>query len=229
MDGLEYTNTREAFLHNYEQGYRVFEVDFNLLSDGQQVASHDEGRWRERAGVDDSMEYNHENFMAFPLLDKYETMDYRSVIELMAEYPDIYVVTDTKEKDEASVKYQFSQLVWYARQVDPSVLDRMVVQVYNEDMLNWVMDIHPFRSALFTLYMAAWTPESVVDFCQRTGVRFITMPYGGFKPEIGKLWNDHGITVAVHTLNDPQQAQQFIKDGATWIYTDFLNPADFAR
>jgi len=30
IDGATYTNSREAFIHNYELGHRIFEIDFNL-------------------------------------------------------------------------------------------------------------------------------------------------------------------------------------------------------
>lgn len=229
IDGNDYTNTRDAFLYNYDQGYRVFEFDFELTKDGEQFSSHDENRWRRRSGADESMAYNHDNYMSTKLLDKYELMDYRDVIDLMAEYPDVYVVTDTKNTDEASVKYQFSQLVWYAMQKDASVLDRLVVQIYHEEMLNWVMDIYPFKSIIFTLYLAPRTPEEVLEFCRRSGVKFITIPQGSYTPDMAELWDELGITIAVHTVNDTAKAQQFIKDGVDMIYTDFLNPADFSR
>ena len=229
IDGVNYTNSRDAFLHNYNLGYRVFEMDFSMSSEGLQLASHDENYWRSHNDVQPDTPYTHENFMKSRFMGKYEMMDFRDVLELMAEYPDMYLITDTKDNDEISVKYQFSQIVWQARQVDPSVLDRIIVQCYHEDMLNWVMDVYPFRSVMLTLYQIRWTPETVLDFCRRSGVRFITMPYASYTPEIGRMWDELGVTVAVHTLNDAELAQQYLRDGVDWIYTDFLNPADFAR
>jgi hypothetical protein len=35
-----YTNCREAVLYNYDKGYRVFEIDFNVTSDGKLAAVH---------------------------------------------------------------------------------------------------------------------------------------------------------------------------------------------
>jgi len=41
IDGNAYTNSREAIERNYAQGTRLFELDFNLTSDGHWVAAHD--------------------------------------------------------------------------------------------------------------------------------------------------------------------------------------------
>ena len=175
------------------------------------------------------MEYSHENYTLSLLLDQYELMGFRDVIDLMAQYPDIYVVTDTKYTDEATVKYQLSQLVWYAQQTDPAVLDRLIVQIYHEEMLNWVMDVHPFRSIIFTLYKHPRTPQEVYEFCRRSGVRFITMPSGTFTAEMPALWDELGVHIAVHTVNNAEKAHRFLQDGVDMIYTDFLIPADFSR
>lgn len=227
IDGHNYTNSLDAFLYNYEQGYRVFEFDFDLAEDGLQFASHDENRWRQYANADEDAEYSHENVSCSLLLEQYEALGFRDVLDLMAQHPDVYVITDTKYTDEATFKYQLSQLVWYAQKTDPSVLDRLIVQIYHEEMLNWAMDVYPFRSVLLTLYKHPRTPEEVYEFCRRSGVRCITVPQGNFIPEMPALWDELGVNIAVHTVNDADAAQQFIHSGVDMIYTDFLSPADF--
>ena len=75
--------------------------------------------------------------------------------------------------------------------------------------------------------MVSRTPEDVLDFCRHSGVRFITLPQGSYTPEMAQLWDELDISIAVHTVNETDKAQQFIKDGVDMIYTDFLSPADF--
>ncbi len=223
IDGSDYTNSPEAFQANYALGHRVFEVDFDVSEEYYLIASHDVWRWRERTGAEG--DYTAENFLASKVDGKYTTMDYRDVIDLMAEHPDIYIVTDTKYYDKTTVTLQFTQLVRYAQQTAPEVLDRLVPQIYKTEMLDWVMDVYPFRSVIYTLYDTTWTPRSVVDFCRQRGVDFVTVPAEELTEDIAGLWHESGLTIGVHTVNDEAQADALRKLGADVVYTDFLAPA----
>lgn len=228
IDGKTYTNSREAFLYNYNKGHRVFEVDFDVTEpEGMLVLSHDVESWRYMAGGDAGLSFTYEHFNDKLLCGKYESMDYRELIDLLVEYPDVYIVTDTKYQDEATVYMQFSQMVRYARERDESVLKRIVPQIYQEQMLDWVMAVYPFDSVIFTLYSTEWTKESVADFCGRTGVGFVTLPTYAASKELIDFWQERGIIVAAHTSNDRTETQRCFSDGLDMMYTDFLLPEDF--
>jgi len=227
IDGYTYTNSLEAFEYNYALGHRLFEIDFDLTQENILVASHEKKNWYEMTGMDSNTPMTYDLFESLPLLNQYHSLNAREIIALMQQYPDIYLVTDTKYTDRTSVQLQFAQLVRIAKEIDPAILDRIIPQIYHEEMLSWIMDIHPFRSVIFTLYMTSWTPESIMSFCAQTGVRFITMSHHVFKQEIADLWNLLGIHIGVHTVNDPQAAHSFIDQGVDAIYTDTLLPADF--
>ncbi len=220
-----YTNALEAFNYNYELGHRVFEVDFDLTIDGVTVCSHDEDYWRYITGNENNdVEYSYENFKNTPLFTDYTPLDYKDVIDLMVEYPDIYIITDTKYADELSVYKQFGQLCEYARAVDESVLDRLVPQIYNEEMLDYVMNVHEFKSVIFTLYQIIWDKDDIAKFCMRSGVKFITVSADIENDEIIKTWKRMGIRVAVHTVNENDEAHDFFNKGVDLVYTDFLLP-----
>lgn len=222
IDGKIYTNSREAFLLNYQLGHRVFEIDFNLGQDGFLIACHDENDWRKMTGTD--LPYTRENFNRMLIYNQYESLDCTEVIDLMEEYPDIYVVTDTKDDTQEEAMLAFSQLVYYAKQKHPEVLERIIPQIYNEEMLSWISSIYPFKSVIFTLYATSWTPQSVLNFCTNSGIRFITMPVGLVSKEILRLWDTMDIQVAVHTVNDEQHIDELFDMGVDMIYTDFAVP-----
>lgn len=224
IDGADYTNSLEAFEYNYGLGHRVFEVDFDVSEEYYLIASHDIWRWRERTGTPSSVPYTTENFLASKVDGVYTTMDYRQVIDLMVEYPDIYIITDTKYYDKTTVTLQFSQLVRYAQETAPEVLDRLVPEIYKTEMLDWVMNVYPFRSVIYALYDTVWTPQSVTEFCQQRGVDFVAVPAKELTADIARTWHEAGITVAVHTVNDVAQANAQRLLGADIIYTDFLPP-----
>lgn len=222
IDGKTYTNSKDAFLLNYANGHRVFEVDFNLSNDGVLIAAHNEHDWRQMTNSD--LPYTSENFNQTLLHDQYESLNCAEVIELMAEYPDIYIVTDTKDQSQEKAMLAFSQLVYCAKQTHPQVLDRIIPQIYNEEMLSWISSIYPFKSVIFTLYATSWSPESVLNFCMNSGVRFITMPAAKVSADTLCLWDTIGIHVAAHTINDMQKIEELRQMGVDIIYTDFVLP-----
>lgn len=228
MDGNTYTNCLEAFEYNYDLGHRVFEVDFGLTDpDGTLVAVHDEKIWRQMARIPSKEPFTYDVFLQYPLLQSYTPLDGRDIIDLMEEYPDIYIVTDTKYTDYDRVSKAFSQLVSYANSIDPAILDRLIPQIYHEEMLLWLMDIHPFKSVIYTLYQTSWTPESVYEFCVESGVRFITMEQTRVKQETTELWSELGIQIAAHTCNSDEQIKALFDSGIDMIYTDFALPEDW--
>ena len=222
ITGMTYTNSREAFLRNYASGHRVFEIDFNLTLDGALIAAHDIDHWKHITGTE--LPFTSKNFDQLLIYGRYESLTWPEIIDLMVEYPDTYIVTDTKGYTQDRVIQTFSQLVSCAKQTHPEVLDRIIPQIYNENMLSWITSIHPFKSVIFTLYAIQWSPQSVLDFCISSGVRFITMPVHTVSEDIIRLWDTIGIQVAVHTVNDAQQIDDLFRMGVDMIYTDFVSP-----
>lgn len=218
-----YTNSKEAFITNYESGRRIFEVDFDYCPDDYSIVlSHSEEDWREMSGVPESMEFTKDNFKSSKLHGKFTTMDFNDLLDCMEEYPDIKIITDTKHKDKSMVIAMFSQMVAAAENRNPEILDRIIPQIYDEEMYWTLMQIHPFKSIIFTLYQTDWTVESVMDICLRTGIRFVTVDSAYIGAKDVALWKTMGLKIAVHTINDADRANKFFDMGVDMIYTDNL-------
>lgn len=226
--GDVYTNSYEAFLLNYQLGQRVFEVDFLMTDDGETVALHDAEQWHNsiQQNPDDALTSG--NFLSALFNQKYHTIDYRTVVDLMITHPDIYLVTDSKYTDKSHVTAEFTQIIDYAKSKDVSVLDRFVVQIYHPEMLEWVMELYPWKSVIYTLYQDPnWTPENVVQFAEQSGIKVITI--SGYElldqPATAKLWNEANLIIAAFTMNNLNQVRTLWQDyGVQIIYTDFLLP-----
>ena len=227
-----YTNALEAFLYNYELGHRVFEVDFDVTEDNVTICSHDEKHWRYITNNEESdARYNYETFKNTPLFTDYTPMDYMDVVNLLNDYPDIIIVTDTKYFDELHVYQQFTQIVDYAKKVNPEVLDRIVPQIYTKQMLTYVQNVYDFKSLIFTLYRINWEADDIATFCIKNGIGFITVSSSRIEDDMDAidLWKSMNIRVAVHTINDMSEAEMFLDRGVDMIYTDFLEPASFIK
>ena len=223
-----YTNSLEAFEYNYDLGHRVFEVDFDLSNDLVTICSHDEDYWRYMSRhEDDGTEYSYENFKNSPLFDDYTPLDYKDIVRLLHEYPDICIITDTKHSDKIKVYQQFSQIVDEAKKTDPEVLNRIIPQIYTKEMLDYVMDVYPFRSMIFTLYQITWDAEDIASFCVASGIRYLTVSQDLLDEQSARLFESMCINIAVHTVDDENEAKAFLDEGVDMIYTNSLLPEQF--
>ena len=82
IDGINYTNCREALDFSYSKGCKLFELDLVLTTDGKIVAQHD------APGITEA------EFMARPIEGKYTPMNMESIILWFRNHPDAILVTD---------------------------------------------------------------------------------------------------------------------------------------
>lgn len=232
-----YTNAYEAMIANYEKGTRVFEIDLMLTSDRVAVARHEWtanmskllGQEEELPEDKQAGALTHDEFMNTPILGMYQPMDADGIINVLSQYPDMYIVTDTKEQKDEDIQQVLSSLVNAAKKKDPSVLDRIVVQIYNEPMLETVKEIYAFPSIIYTLYATKDTEAQVVDFVEKNDIDAVTMPeYKVNQHFVAKLKKAGAVTY-VHTINDTDQVANYEKWGVYGVYSDVLTEEELEQ
>ena len=230
IDGYSYTGSKEAFEENYEKGYRTFEVDLALTSDDKMVLRHD---WDQpiQEGISSENIPTQEEFLSVPIYEMYTPLSFYDLCLIMQEYPDIWIVTDTKYRDEEVVKKQFSIIVSTAKECNAEeVLDRLVIQIYNESMYEALKEVYPFKSFIFTLYKR-WdgTTEEFIKICRwciEHNVDVITMWEQPWNEEIREIAERYKRDVYLHTVNDVPTAVEYLKNGVRGIYTDGIRPEE---
>lgn len=232
-----YTNAYEAMIANYEKGTRVFEIDFMLTSDRKVVARHEwTANMSKLLGQDEELPeekqagpLTHEEFMNTPILGMYQPMDADGIMDVLAEYPDMYIVTDTKEQQDEDIRQVLTALVDAAQERDPALLDRVVVQIYNEAMLESVKRIHDFSSIIYTLYATQDTEAQVVDFVQDHDIAAVTMPEYKVNRDFVARLKRAGAVTYVHTINETEQVANYEKWGVYGVYSDVLTEEEIER
>jgi hypothetical protein len=144
IDGGFYTDSRDAFLLNYERGFRTFEVDLVLLQDGSAFCAHDGSEWM--YGLDKPFTETTAAELAGRLcLGKYTPLTGSDLLDLIDEYTDACFLLDTKRTAQDSSHDILEALVSEARERCPSVLDRMIPHTFGPEDLWEVAKIHRFR------------------------------------------------------------------------------------
>ncbi|MEJ9209141.1 hypothetical protein P4H25_17695, partial [Paenibacillus larvae] len=97
---------------------------------------------------------------------------------ILKNYPDVYFVTDTKEdQDKVIIQKQFELIVQAAKRAgDINLLDRIIPELYNEEMLNQVQAIYPFPSYLFSLYLSSYNEDEIVELAKKYDMSTLAMP-----------------------------------------------------
>ena len=230
IDGHSYTGSKEAFEENYEKGYRTFEVDLAITSDDKVVLRHD-WDYPPQEGISSENIPTQEEFLSVPINNMYTPLSFYDLCLIMQKYPDIWIVTDSKYSDEEGVKKQFDIMVSTAKECGAEeVLDRLIIQIYNESMYEVLKEVYPFKSFIFTLYQR-WdgTPEEFIEICRwcvRHNVDVITMWDYLWNEEIKAFAERYKRDVYLHTINDAPTAVEFLKSGVRGIYTDGIRPQE---
>jgi len=238
IDECTYTNSIEAFLYNYEKGHRVFEVDFSITADNVLVAAHDwkmfyrlTGRSLEEGETAQPLTL--EQFKESKVYGKYTPLSWKDIVILMQQYPDIYIVTDTKDTVDPMITTAFTQIVNEAKELeesDSNILDRVIPQIYNPEMYYIICDIYPWKSVIYTLYnqpRGKYTFEQICHFIKVNNIKVVTTNDLRINRDFVDKVQDMGGYVYMHTYNDTSTVtKQIEKYGIDGVYTDYLTPED---
>lgn len=228
IDKRVYTNSLEAFEYNYKLGYRVFEIDLALTKDNQVVLLHS---WDKKGlkdlGLPESWRENKPNlneFLDTKINGVYTPLSFREVCELGKKYKDVKFVIDVKGRPR-ECKNVYEKCVKIAKGVDSTVLNRMIPQIYDEQMLNDVMSTYEFKSMIYTLYkQESLKAQEVIDFSYENGIKVIVIDKLKLDSNFIKELKQRGIYVYVNTYNDTKKVKELEVLGAKGIYSDFINP-----
>jgi glycerophosphoryl diester phosphodiesterase len=227
IEGHYVTNSLDALLVNYKRGFRVFEIDLNMTSDGHLVARHDwtpgHYQYLGQAYQPVAGPIPFETFMSLKIHGKYQPASWEDILQVMKEHPDLYVITDTKERDKNQVHQTFSYLVKAAKKVDPKILDRVIPQIYDPAMLSYIQSHYDFKHIIYTLYhhINIQSPEQLADWSARNHITAVAAFPFRLKDDMRTALQKRGILVYAHTINDPAEAAAYRTQGIG-VYTDYL-------
>ena len=121
---------------------------------------------------------------------------------------------------------QFRDLVGIAKNIGhPEVLDRIIPQLYNKGMIDWIREIHPFENWIFTLYLYN-NPDydDIANYCTTKGIQTVTLHIDrATAANVGKL-KAKGLKVYAHTTNRYLTMKNLLAVGVDGIYTDRIKP-----
>ena len=219
---LTYTNSLEAIQSNYEKGFRVFEIDFNLTTDGYLVAAHN---WNNQYGEQKSLA----DFTKNGIREDLTSMTLDDVMEQLHVNQDMILVLDIKSyqwsEEEILDRYQtiHDTALIHGGQ---STLDRIVPQIYQRSEYDLIKQVYSWKNIIYTLYRDKDIPEEdVLAFARdKEDLPIITLPKSRVNAAFSQTLHAIGKKVCVYTINDLDHLPEWLNQGVDWFCTDTMTP-----
>lgn len=235
VDGKTYLNSPEGFVKYYEKGVRLFEVDLVKTSDGVWVCRHS---WNQSMGQWETKGKNilsEADFLSRPLYGTYETMTLKDLFLLLKQYPDAFVLLDSKQYSIRNYQKTIEDYVEYmeiAKEADArEALDQLIPEIYNEAMFPGTALLYQFPSYIYSLWQeySLEELEHIADFCKEKGIPAVTVYREYWTEEIQQIFSRREIFVYVYTVNEVAEAENYLQAGAAGICTDSILREDLRK
>ncbi len=218
IDDETYTNSIEAFEESYNNGHRLFEVDISITSDNKLVARHG---WEDDLGQGITKAVNYKEFMNTLYHDKYNPVDFETVLNLLDEYPDIYMVLDGKVESPKDVEVLYEAIGEEIEGINKNIQHRLIPQMFYEEDLE-VIRSYGFHDLVYVVGREEYTAESIAEFGEENDVRVVSLSRKRITPELVERLKESGILVYMYTLNDEDEMREYLDIGVQGFFTDFV-------
>lgn len=228
LDGKTYLNSKESFIKFYEQGCRLFEVDLVKTSDGVWVCRHS---WNSSLGQwegEGKQVMSAETFLSTPLYGKYTPMSFKELLLLLKEYPDAFILLDSKQysvRNYQRTLEDYSEYLEIAKAVDAEhVLGQLIPEIYNEAMFPGAALMRQFPTYIYSLWQKYSVKElkAIAKFCKEKGIPAATINEKYWSEKVQKIFDDQGILLYIYTVNDREKAMEYMEKGAAGVCSDYL-------
>lgn len=201
IEGIDYTNSLEAFQQSLAEDYRC--VEFDLVWD-------ECGVWILR----------HEDQIIAP----YHVLTLTEFLSILSQHPTVSAILDSKTRTQVGLDRVLKAIQQETAALDRSVLDQLVIQTYSFDQYRRVSQQDIFHSVILTLYGTSYTEDQVVAYAKEAKVKVITMPWIKANPTYIHRLQEAGVIVYVHTVNSASVFARMLAMGVQGIYTDVVLP-----
>lgn len=203
-------NSVPTFRRGLEMGFRLFEVDLALTTDGRLICYHGSDATRELSRL------TYPAYLDTMRVRGVEPCRFEELITLAREHPEVRFVLD--------VKNHFDQVYATVRAeaVRAGVGRSFIPQLYEFSQLDAFRREPVLAGEIFTSYKSVLTNEEIFAAARRLGVRAVTLTLERFYALGDRVPTD--LAVMTHAVDDPGIAVEIRRLGARGIYTSYLAP-----
>jgi hypothetical protein len=211
------TNSLEAFLFSYEQGFRIFETDIVITRDDQAFLLHD--NTEPLVGLAPGETYRSVSSSAIlgkKFRDTFTILTWHDALVLLQTYQDVSFVLDIKDEFAKTLEILSADPLFY----EGNIRQRIIPQVYNPDDMMVVRE-YGFEDIILTLYRSEMTDDEVLFFVgENPDITVVTMWWNQrYSDRLAVALRERGVGTYVHTPNKRTDVRSFLIKGVG-VYTD---------
>jgi len=227
IDGNAYTNSREAIERNYAYGTRLFELDFDLTSDGHWVAAHDWPNWKNQTGYKGDLPPSRDDYMSTPrkykkiswsIEGEYNAVDMKWLNDFLESHSDAFIVTDMKELE------QFPEFV-------DAILksprrDQFIFQAYSIEDVDLIKSRAPEAKIILTMYRIGYPDALFISLKEKkSDLMGVTVPMSwAYVDSVTERLLETGLPIYLHgapaNINSRGLHADFAAKGISGFYLD---------
>lgn len=224
IEGVIYSNSKEAFMLNYELGRRWFEVDLHLTGDNQLVCFHN--NHEQKIGLF-GKRVNHittQGFLAHKYMGTYTLLTFEQLLHIIKDRKDVLIITDTKGWS----ILKMDALVRHVNNVDSALVSQIIPQIYVPEDMEFIEEAEKklgmFASVIFTLYATELPYDKVWLFVKTANIPIVTMPTRRVNTTFTHWLHEIDVYLFTHTINSKSEIERYKRLGIDGFYTDFYLP-----
>ncbi|MCL2247769.1 MAG: hypothetical protein FWC13_00710 [Oscillospiraceae bacterium] len=211
-DGLVGTNSKEAFLQNYENGFRLFEFSTQFSADGVLF------------GADATTNMPRARFNEQQDASPFTLLTFEDILGLMLQYNDWWLITDTGYQGNFTALHNtFEHMIKALERTDAELINRIIVQVYDADMYNFLVENFPFTYYVFNI-ADTMEDSAVLEFLDTSGVQAVIVPLARATDELMYALGERDIIAFAHITDDRDEMLRLLDMGFRGVYTQSLTP-----
>ncbi len=227
-------NTLAAFAAGIASGADVLELDLHQSSDGELIVIHD-AKLERTTGKNGSVSlYPKEALIGFAATKSYQgdpvTGDttipsFASVLELVAEYPDLQLQVEIKV-DANKNRYPEIEDKSVAALQAAGLMDRAVIISFDQPTLQTIQTLAPelptglLVGSSYLKARRAMSAKAITKGIVQTGVQYVGIDYRVLTTKLYRALRKTDLIVGVWTVNNENELRKHIALGVDFITTD---------
>lgn len=214
-NGMAYTNSLNALDASYENGFRLFEVDFHFTSDHHIVLIHDwNGTEKKLLGTTKKV-YSYNKFKNAKVIHKLVLMDIDTLVSWLKIHNDAFIVTDCKDNNLVMLKDISTEY--------PNMTQRFLPQMGLFSEYQKLKQIG-YKNIILALYKTNYVDDDIIKFVKTHNLIAVSMPEKRAETNLPLKLKKLNVEVFAHTVNSLSQYRRLLNNGVYGIYTDSIVP-----
>lgn len=211
IHNIPITNSLEAINNSIKNGSKLIELDFLKTADNKFVLGHD---WsvtyrifKNGYGMTTYEQYIKKNS------DLFTPIGMDGLVKILDDNKDLSIVTDIVGDNKEFLEHLFLNYNSY--------MNQFKVQVYSIDEYHFAKSLG-FKDIIYSMYQVYLTDNEIFSFAKNNDVFAITMGESRAISGLAKRLSDINVMTYVHTVNDLDLINKYMKLGVVGFYTDIL-------